>query len=99
MENSLKPMDKIILEEIIAYINIHQYPPTVREIGNAVGLKSPSSVHRHLKKMIKIGVIESDDFGVPRSIRVPGYRFMKEVKENEENIGNVSSVRRDIVDA
>ena len=33
------------------------YPPSVREIGDAVGLKSPSTVHFHLKHMEEMGVI------------------------------------------
>lgn len=34
------------------------YPPSVREIGAAVGLKSPSTVHFHLKHMEELGVIK-----------------------------------------
>lgn len=33
------------------------YPPSVREIGDAVGLKSPSTVHFHLKHMEEMGII------------------------------------------
>ena len=33
----------------------HGYPPSVREIGAAVGLKSPSTVHFHLKKLADAG--------------------------------------------
>lgn len=33
------------------------YPPSVREIGEAVGLKSPSTVHFHLKHMEEMGII------------------------------------------
>lgn len=35
----------------------HGYPPSVREIGAAVGLKSPSTVHFHLKGLEEAGVI------------------------------------------
>ena len=36
----------------------HQYPPTVREIGEGVGLKSSSTVHSHLSSLVKKGLIE-----------------------------------------
>jgi repressor LexA len=35
-----------------------QYPPTVREIGAAVGLSSSSTVHAHLTKLVELGFIE-----------------------------------------
>lgn len=70
--------NKRILETIIDYIKVHGYSPTTREIGDAVGLKSTSTVHFRLKKMLELGLIESDDnFGSPRAIRVPGYEFVK----------------------
>jgi len=40
-----------ILEVIVGWVELHGYPPTVREIGSAVGLKSPSSVTHHLKAL------------------------------------------------
>lgn len=69
---------KKILNEIIKYISTHNYPPTVREIGELTGLKSPASVQHHLKTMLEEGVIETDTgIGCPRAIRVPGYEFVK----------------------
>ena len=35
-----------------------QYPPTVREIGIGVGLKSSGNVHRHLTKLVNLGLVE-----------------------------------------
>lgn len=68
-----------MLEAIIAYIDKHGYPPTVREIADMVGLKSTSSAHSHLIRMKAEGMIESDMPGcVPRAIRVPGYKLRKE---------------------
>lgn len=67
-----------IMAAIIDYIQQHQYPPTTREIGDMVGLKSTSSVHRHLEKLRTEGKIETDaGYGSPRAIRVVGYRFVK----------------------
>lgn len=68
-----------ILQAIISYIQKHGYSPTTREIGDAVGLSSPSSVHLHLKQMLERGMLETDaGFSSPRAIRVPGYKFTKE---------------------
>lgn len=74
-----KKMREKILQSIISYIEEHGYPPTVREIAIAVGLKSTSSVQAHLKRMQIEGVIETDaeDYS-PRAIRVVGYKFVKE---------------------
>ena len=67
-----------ILGFIVGYLEEHGYPPTVREIGDGVGLKSKSSVHAHLTRMIADGVLETDaQERSPRAIRVPGYRFVK----------------------
>lgn len=69
---------KKILEAIVEYIRKHGYPPSVREIGDAVGLKSTSSVQSHLKRMKEEGTLETDaGFSSPRAIRVPGYTFVK----------------------
>lgn len=68
----------MILHFIIRYLKAHGYPPTVQEIGDGVGLKSKSTVHAHLTKMISDGVLETDaPLGSSRAIRVPGYRFVK----------------------
>jgi repressor LexA len=59
--------------EILAYVNTHVdehgYPPTVREIGQAVGLTSPSTVHAHLEKLAKAGLIRRDATK-PRALEV-----------------------------
>lgn len=79
-----KKVREAILKAIIAYIEEHGYPPTNREIGAMVGLKSTSSVYTHLLKMKDSGMIETDDtFCAPRAIRVPGYRFVKEENDAE----------------
>lgn len=79
--NTLEHGEKVrqqILEYIISYISEHGYPPTVREIGEGVGLKSTSSVRSHLLRMLNEGILETDaDPGTPRAIRVPGYEFQK----------------------
>lgn len=54
----LSTMQKKIYEYIAACIKEQGYPPSVREIGEAVGLKSPSTVHFHLKNLEEAGYIE-----------------------------------------
>ena len=73
-----------ILEMIIRYIEEHGYPPTYREIGEAVGLASNSSVNSHICRMLEDGMLETDEEtpGSSRAIRVPGYKFVK-VDDNE----------------
>ena len=54
----LSKMQQKIYDYIAAFITERGYPPSVREIGDAVGLKSPSTVHFHLKHLEEAGVIE-----------------------------------------
>lgn len=54
----LSKMQQKIYEYIASCIREQGYPPSVREIGEAVGLKSPSTVHFHLKHLEEAGVIE-----------------------------------------
>ncbi|HEY3542856.1 MAG TPA: transcriptional repressor LexA [Gaiellaceae bacterium] len=42
------------------YVDAHGYPPTVREIGEAVGLASPSTVHAHLANLERAGLLRRD---------------------------------------
>ena len=53
----LSPMQQKIYEYIAQCIRDQGYPPSVREIGDAVGLKSPSTVHCHLKHLEELGII------------------------------------------
>ena len=54
----LSKMQQRIYDFIAQTIQDQGYPPSVREIGDAVGLKSPSTVHFHLKHLEEAGVIE-----------------------------------------
>jgi len=65
----LNDRQKGILKIIIDEINTKGYPPTVREIGEAVGLSSSSTVHNHLNKLEKKGYIKRDPTK-PRAIEV-----------------------------
>lgn len=66
-----------ILEYIKQYIRQHSYPPSRREIGEAVGLKSTASVQSHINRMLSEGILETDvEAGSPRALRVPGMRIV-----------------------
>jgi repressor LexA len=45
---------------VTGYVGEHGYPPTVREIGEAVGLASPSTVHAHLANLERAGYLRRD---------------------------------------
>lgn len=49
-----------IYDFLLVYTTEHDYPPTIREIGDAVGLTSTATVHNHLKNLEKAGLIERD---------------------------------------
>lgn len=72
-----------ILEVIKDYISNHGYPPTINEIGDMVGFKSKNTTWNRLQKMFDEGVLETDNPGSPRAIRIPGYVF-KAVTEKGE---------------
>ncbi len=58
-----------ILDLISATVQDRGYPPSVREIGEAVGLRSPSTVHSHLSSLAAAGFIRRDP-SKPRAIKV-----------------------------
>jgi repressor LexA len=60
-----------IWQFLIEYVDDHGYPPTVREIGDAVGLASPSTVHAHLANLDRAGLIRRDPTK-PRAIELVG---------------------------
>lgn len=54
---------------ICTFTAAHGYPPSVREIGSAIGLSSPSTVHSHLHKLEEAGYIKRDP-NKPRTIEI-----------------------------
>ena len=58
-----------ILDFLTQYVDAHGYPPTVREIGEAVGLASPSTVHAHLANLERAGLLKRDPTK-PRAIEL-----------------------------
>lgn len=53
----LTPKQQEIYDYIVQFTQDTGYPPSVREIGQAVGLKSPSTVHFHIKGLENAGVL------------------------------------------
>ena len=58
-----------IFDFIKRYSAKHGYPPTVRDIGKAIGLGSPSTVHAHLANLEKIGLLRRDP-SKPRALEL-----------------------------
>ena len=68
-EKRLSPRQREILQFIEAQARERGYPPSVREIGEAVGLTSPSTVHSHLNTLSRLGYLRRDP-SKPRAIEV-----------------------------
>ena len=89
-------MQQKIYEYIAACIREQGYPPSVREIGAAVGLKSPSTVHFHLKGLEEAGMIVKAE-GKTRAITLasPAGRAVGEEMDPRANqipvVGNVAA--------
>jgi repressor LexA len=62
-----------IWDFLVGYVGRHGYPPTVREIGQAVGLASPSTVHAHLANLERAGLLRRDPTK-PRALELLGGR-------------------------
>lgn len=75
MPNSPKPVLSTRQTEVLEYIRStaesRGYPPSVREIGEALGLRSPSTVHSHISSLVKYGYLRRDP-SKPRAIKVVG---------------------------
>jgi len=63
---------------LVEYVDRHGYPPTVREIGDQVGLASPSTVHAHLANLERAGLLRRDPTK-PRALELIG----RERRESE----------------
>jgi repressor LexA len=60
-----------IFDFLSEYVRERGYPPTVREIGEAVGLASPSTVHAHLANLERAGLLKRDPTK-PRALELIG---------------------------
>lgn len=67
---------------LVEYVDQHGYPPTVREIGEHVGLASPSTVHAHLANLERAGLLHRDPTK-PRALELIG-RERREPADRDE---------------
>ena len=65
----LTPKQQQIYDYILSFTEEQGYPPSVREIAQAVDLKSPSTVHFHIKSLISAGLLSQTE-GKTRSITI-----------------------------
>ena len=92
---SLSKMQQKIYDYLVSCIRGQGYPPSVREIGEAVGLRSPSTVHFHLKHLAEMGYIEIGA-GKGRAISLVQPQAAAPLPEREEPdripiVGNVAA--------
>lgn len=87
--SELKDKQLLIYEFLKDFTSQKGYPPTVREICKAVGLKSTSSVHGHLKQLEKEGLIKRDPTK-PRALEIVDSVVKKEMI-NVPIIGKVTA--------
>lgn len=67
--DELSTRQREILQLIRAKVAERGYPPSVREIGEVLGLRSPSTVHSHLSALVRAGYLRRDP-SKPRAIEV-----------------------------
>lgn len=75
----LNSREEAVLKVIIENVKQKGYPPAVREIGEAVGLSSSSTVHTYLKRLEQKGYIRRDPTK-PRAIEVIGMEYERELQ-------------------
>jgi len=74
-----------VYEFVVRYADAHGYPPTVREIGEAVGLASPSTVHAHLANLERAGYVRRDPTK-PRALELVGRARESAVQGGEVHV-------------
>jgi repressor LexA len=74
---------------LVEYVDHHGYPPTVREIGEEVGLASPSTVHAHLANLERAGLLRRDPTK-PRALELLG-------RERAADLPDAGSIRLPLV--
>jgi repressor LexA len=79
-----------IFDFISRYLKQHGYPPTVREIGKAVGLHSSSTVHAHLSKLETLGILRRDPTK-PRAMEVLVSKAKRAVRSGLPLVGAVAA--------
>ena len=87
----LTPKQQQIYDFISSFADEHGYPPSVREIAQAVNLKSPATVHFHLKGLREAGYISQAE-GKTRAISLPGVSVGPVAEETDPRANQVPVV-------
>ena len=74
MTKKITKRQEDVLKFIKKYIVEHGYPPSIREIGEALGLSSPATVHSHLNRLVKNGYLKKTN---------SKFRTLEVIGENE----------------
>ena len=83
--NKINKREKAILNFIEKQINENGYPPSVREIGKAVGLNSTATVHNYLAKLAEKGYIKKEN-QKGRTLRLIKGASGEEKKKEDKNL-------------
>ncbi len=86
----LTKRQKEIFDFIRRYASKYGYPPTVREIGRAVGLHSSSTVHAHLANLEKVGLLRRDPTK-PRAIELLVGKARRAIRSGIPVVGQVAA--------
>ena len=90
MDKNITKRQEDVLVYIKKYIVEHGFPPSTREIGAALGLSSPATVHTHLKKLEDAGCIKKTNSKF-RTIEVVG---VNEFEKKDEEVVKVPLLGR-----
>jgi len=90
MDKNITKRQEDVLNYIKKYIVDHGFPPSTREIGAALGLSSPATVHTHLKKLEDAGCIKKTNSKF-RTIEVVG---VNEFQKKDEEVVKVPLLGR-----
>ena len=80
VELNLTKRQQEIFDFVKRYVGEHGYPPTVRDIGKAIGLTSSSTVHAHLGNLERLGLLRRDPTK-PRAIEVLVDKARQSIKQ------------------
>ena len=79
-----------IKQAVIDYITLHGNPPTMKEIGQAVG-RCKSVINGYVTQMLADGELKTDAMqGAPRALRVPGMQYGGDYQRVREIIASIS---------
>ncbi len=77
------PKERKVLDFIVQYINRNGYSPTLQEIADGIGVKSPATIHEHIWYLMRKGYLKKTT-GVMRSLEVVNERIKEELQAQIE---------------